>query len=719
MKQVATSEKEAAAIEGSSTTSVKDVELGEKKAGAGDANAKKNGAAAETEGEEEDKKENTLATKGMTFWELMFVLKPFFWPNEGTEGMFVNRVRASSTWFSVLSGRICSIYAPFFIQDATNSLVAGDYDDAVINILSYVMLRIGASGFKELQGALYVGVKQQGSIQLTLDTFIHIHSLSLSWHLNKKTGGVMKSLDRGVAAVNQLVMWLFLYLIPAMAEALAVIVLFFVSFNQWEVAVTILGGVVLYFYVTIRITIWRKKFREKQNKYDNDFHDKAQDSIVNFETVKYFTAEKYEANRYLESVTKYEKNVSNTMNSMQLLNFVQQLILNATMLGALILCAGAVYRDEMSLGGWVAVMAWIIQIFQPLNFLGSIYSGIVQALIDVRNLTELLNEEPDIVDKPDATDIPFFASQMRARLSNSVKAGRSSSVGSNSDNMESEKEKALDNRDLSMGVGVEFKDVDFHYPSQPEEKGLKKVSFTMPAGSTTAIVGGTGAGKTTLSRLLFRFYDPKDGLVLIDGQDVTKSTQKSVRGMIGIVPQDTVLFNDTIRYNIRYGRQDATEEEIRQAAESAQILDFIESMPEGFDTVVGERGLKLSGGEKQRVAIARCLLKNPPIVVLDEATSALDTVTENSVQEALDTLGTNRTVLIIAHRLSTIKHADQIVAMDNGRVAEVGSHEELCGKVDGIYAKLWSMQQRSNASSDNLVAQVEVLGEEVLQAEPI
>ena len=275
-------------------------------------------------------------------------------------------------------------------------------------------------------------------------------------------------------------------------------------------------------------------------------------------------------------------------------------------------------------------------------------------------------------------------------------------------------------RDLSQGVGVRFDNISFHYPAQPEEKGLQNVSFEMLPGSTTAIVGGTGAGKTTISRLLFRFYDPKGGAIYIDGQNIRDATQKSVRSMIGIVPQDTVLFNDTIRYNIRYGRQDATDEEVRQAVESAQIKDFIESLPEGWDTVVGERGLKLSGGEKQRVAIARCLLKNPPIVVLDEATSALDTVTENSVQEALDTLGTNRTVLIIAHRLSTIKHADQIVAMDHGRVMEVGTHEELHDKKDGIYAKLWSMQRKSSPSSDNLVAQVTAEAvSEVLQAEPI
>lgn len=674
-----------------------------------------------TDGREDVEKEageEVKAPRPMTLKELLILLKPFFWPEDGTDGVVTNRIRACSTWFCVIASRVCGVYSPFFIETATNELVAGDLTAAWLAIVGFALLRIGASMFKELQGTLYVKVKQQASVQLTLQTFVHVHNLSLGWHLSKKTGSVMKSVDRGVLAANTLVQWMFLYLVPSLAECAAVIILFFAKFRMWTIAVVITGGIFLYFAVTIKITVWRTKFREKQNKYDNDFHDKAQDSIVNFETVKYFTAEKYEANRYLTSVAKYESQVSNTQSSTYLLNFTQQLILQLTLLGALLLAAQGVRNGKMTLGAWVAVMSWILQIFQPLQFLGFVYSGIVQALIDVRNLTELLNEEPDIVDSKGATDIPYYAASLALRSGEDCLRERAPS-GASDKNRDVEAAVPLKQGkvDLSAGVSVEFKEVGFHYPTQPVERGLKRVSFTLPAGTTTAVVGSTGAGKTTLSRLLFRFYDILEGSVYIDGQSIRESTQQSVRGMIGIVPQDTVLFNDTIAYNIRYGRQDASDEEIEVAAKSAQIMDFINALPQGWETIVGERGLKLSGGEKQRVAIARCLLKNPPIVVLDEATSALDTVTENSVQEALESLGQNRTVLIIAHRLSTIKNADQIIAMDNGEVKEVGTHDELFDREGGIYSKLWKMQQRQNGSESDLVALAAESVQPVVEAE--
>ena len=656
--------------------------------------------------------------KGMSLRELLIVLKPFFWPAEGSDGAILNRIRALSTWAAVILSKASNLWSPLFLLDATNQLIVGDYYNAKNNIGYFVGLKLASSFFKEFQGALYVKVKQQALIQLQKYTFTHLHNLSLSWHLNKKAGAVMKSMDRGVEATNNLVTYLFLYLLPCLAECLVVMILFFTKFKSlWPVGITIGLSVFMYVVVTVRITIWRKQFREATNKHDNDYHDKAMDSITNFETVKYFTAEKYEVVRYAESVIKFQHFSSATATSMYVLNFSQSFIINACLVICMLISGDAVAKGEMTIGAWVAIQSWVGNIFAPLSFLGTIYSMIVQALIDVRNLSDLLSEKPDIVDLPTAKDIPFYVArasqqgQVRATTDANVESstllpkvgrhtdGPSSDIKNNASRTAADIELggvAADgsDTDLSAGIGVEFRDVHFNYPSQPVEKGLKGVSFSVRPGSTTAIVGSTGAGKTTISRLLFRFYEPTAGQVLLGGQDLKHSTQVSVRSLIGVVPQDTVMFNESILYNIRYGRLDATDEEVYAAAEAAQIRSFVESLPESWKTVVGERGLKLSGGEKQRVAIARCLLKNPPVVVLDEATSALDTVTENSVQESLDALGQNRTVVIIAHRLSTIRQADQIIAMDNGLVVERGSHEELIKIPDGFYKRLWDMQSR-------------------------
>jgi ABC-type transport system involved in Fe-S cluster assembly fused permease/ATPase subunit len=605
--------------------------------------------------------EDTKPKQTLTFGELLVVLRPFFWPSEGSDGVFINRVRAVGTWVVVGGSKGASLASPYFVAAATNQLVAGDYASAAKSMIGFTLLRFASQFLRELQSILYIKVKQQASIELQVLTFSHLHNLSLTWHLTKKTGSVMKSMDRGTEAANTLITYLFLFLLPALAECLAVVILFFAQFQQWGLGVLVFSGVVLYSAATIIITQWRKKFREATNKHDNDFHDKAQDSILNFETVKYFTAEQFEVERFKTSVVKFQQYNSATQLSLSLLNISQQFILIGTLLGAMLISGQAVVNGEMSLGGWVAVQAWVGNIFVPLNFLGTVYAMIVQALVDIKNLGELLSEHPDIIDEASATPYPPQGTS-------------------------------------STGLSIEFKDVDFHYPEQPPEKGIRNLSISVPPGSCTAVVGPTGAGKTSLSRLLFRFYDPKAGGVLIGGKDLRKHTQQSVRKLIGIVPQDTVLFNDTIAYNIRYGRMDATQEEIEAAAESAQIKTFIESLPEGWNTVVGERGLKLSGGEKQRVSIARCLLKNPPIVLLDEATSALDTVTENSVQDALDALGTNRTTIIIAHRLSTIRQASQIIVLEAGQVAECGSFDELLAK-GGKFAGLWEMQNRRGADS--------------------
>ena len=495
----------------------------------------------------------------LDLWAVLGVLRPFFWPSAGSDGVILNRLRAVTTWIMVGISKACSLYSPFFISSATNQLVVRDFANASKSIIAFCLLRFAAQFFKEVQSILYIKVKQQASIELQELTFSHLHKLSLNWHLTKKTGSVMKSMDRGTEAANTLVTYLFLFLMPALAECFIVGVLFFAQFQQWGLGVLVFAGVIMYSAATIIITQWRKKFREATNKHDNDFHDKANDSIVNYETVKYFCAEEFEVARFKSSVVKYQQYNSSTSLSLSLLNISQQFILIGTLLGAMLISGQAVSQGELTLGGWVAVQSWVAQIFVPLNFLGTVYAMIVQGLVDIKNLSELLYEQPDIVDEPSAVPFP-------------------PPVGGKGD---------------KAGLSIEFKNVQFNYPEQPVEKGIKNLSFSIPPGSITAIVGSTGAGKTTISRLLFRFYDPHSGQVLIGGHDIRHKTQKSVRAMIGCVPQDCVLFNDTIGYNIKYGKMDATQEEIEAAAEAAQIKTFIESLPEGWNTVVGERGMKL------------------------------------------------------------------------------------------------------------------------------
>jgi ABC-type transport system involved in Fe-S cluster assembly fused permease/ATPase subunit len=443
-----------------------------------------------------------------------------------------------------------------------------------------------------------------------------------------------------------------------------------------------------YIVWTILVTLWRKKFRKALVQSDNEYHDRFTDSMINFETVKYFTAEAYEQRRFKEAVSRYQAGSVHVQSSLSFLNISQQLLLKACLAAALSLaalgikkrvdcCVAVVGCDSgvsqccqdvstavcpgMQVGDFVAVLTYTLNLFAPLNFLGSIYNAVVMAVIDLTNLSELLAENPDVTDAPDAMTIP-------------------------------------DRNVIDPDVAVEFDNVYFHYPTQPSTKGLQGMSFKMKRGTTTAIVGPTGAGKTTVSRLLFRFYDVLGGAVKVNGVDVRSVTQKSLRGAMGVVPQAASMFNDTIRTNLRYGRRDATQEDLEQAARDAQLLGFVESLDDGWDTMVGDRGLKLSGGEKQRAAIARCLLKDPPFVLLDEATSALDTLTESSVQEALDRLGAERTVLVIAHRLGTIRNADNIIVLKEGKVYEQGTHDQLLLQ-NGVYSDMWNMQLHSTSGA--------------------
>jgi ABC-type transport system involved in Fe-S cluster assembly fused permease/ATPase subunit len=633
-------------------------------------------------------------SKNLTFKELMLVLGPFFWPNEGTDGLILNRVRSTLTWVMVALSKTCSLIAPLYLSAGTNELTMGRYSSAATNIGIFCALRFGSTFFKEAQSLVFLKVKQQAYIQLAETTFAHLHELSLNWHLTKQTGNVIRSMDRGTEAASQLVSNVFLFLGPALLECLAVIIIFFTHFNSIPLGILIFSSVVIYIGITVAVTTWRKKYREATNKSDNDFHEKATDSIINFETVKYFTMEKFEVARFKKAVSSYQRATVSTQAAGSLVNTSQAFILNGATLGALLIAGWQVHEGEMSIGNFVAVNAYVSSMFAPLNFLGYIYQGIIQGMIDVKNLSELLSQEPDVVDIDGARPIPiaFYRNASPPKLEKcstegcheTLKAswkfcancGASATFCTEKDffstanssgktdmssssvhglltdvDMDDDIEmKRLEKGSVLGGVDVDFNDITFHYPEQPPEKGLKGVSFHVAAGTTTAIVGHTGAGKTTISRLLFRFYDPIEGNVEIGGYDIKKYQQKSVRQCIGIVPQDTVLFNDTVLHNIKYGREEATMEEVEAAAEAAQIRTFIESLPDKWETKVGERGLKLSGGEKQRVAIARCLLKNPPVVLLDEATSALDTATEQSVQDALQALGASRTLLVIAHR---------------------------------------------------------------------
>ncbi|VEU36604.1 unnamed protein product [Pseudo-nitzschia multistriata] len=637
---------------------------------------------------------------GLSTAAIAQLLRPYVWPDKTSESAIVNRVRAILTWVCVVASKACNLTAPILLGKASTALAHQQYGLCMYLSSAYAAIQFFGSLFKEGQSLIYLRVAQAGFVQLSETTFVHLHRLSLDWHLRKKLGEVMRSMDRGIAACDTLMKYLFLWLVPALAECIIVCVMFATYYSYAPLSIVVFYSVWIYIVWTIILTLQRKKFRKAVVRSDNEWHDRATDSLVNFETVKHFTGEEYERQRFGESIARYQAGSVNVQATLSFLNITQKFILQVCLAASLSLaalgikqrsdccidqgcdsgvsgCCQAIDHDTcpgMEVGDFVAVLTFTMQLFQPLNFLGSVYNAIVMAIVDLTNLSQLLAQDPDIKDNPDAMILP---------LSN----------------------------ETEEDVAVEFDNVYFHYPTQPESKGLKGISFKMKRGTTTAIVGPTGAGKTTISRLFFRFYDVLGGAVKINGKDVRTVSQKSLRSSIGVVPQSASMFNDTIRENIRYGRRGATQEELEQAARDAQLLGFIESMDNGWDTVVGDRGLKLSGGEKQRAAIARCLLKDPPFVLLDEATSALDTITESSVQEALDRLGSHRTVLVIAHRLGTIRNADKIIVLKDGVVHEEGTHDELLEK-DGMYASMWNRQLHSTSNSGSQVSLFTEDGEE-------
>lgn len=520
--------------------------------------------------------------------------------------------------------------APIYLGRATEALAKKDPDFSYViwSIVFYSLCYFCGKGFNELQSLIYIKVQQTAYVELQIKTFTHIFNLPLEWHLKKKMGQVIRAIDRGITSANQMMKYVILFLFPTICEAFAVMIVFIVHFDSYRLAVYIFMMFCIYAYSTYKMTLWRNKHRAAGNKHDNRVHEILSDSLINYEAVKCYTAEKFELDRYSEAISHYQETAVQIQFSLSALNTWQQLIIAATTIGGLVMSAYKVRAGELDIGGFVAVNVYIIQLFAPLSFLGTLYGMIVNSLTDMQTFAVLLAQKSVVVDVPNAANL----------------APRNHSV--------------------------EFRDVCFRYKAanptataQPPGK-LSHVNFHVESGTSCAIVGSSGAGKTTISRLLLRFYDPDSGQVLVGGTDAKTVTQVSLRAHIGVVPQDVVLFNDTIVSNILYGDRDASQEAVERAAGLAMLTSFIDSQAERYDTVVGERGLRLSGGEKQRLAIARCLLKNPPIVLLDEATSALDSETENQVQSALSTLREGRTVLCIAHRLSTIRKSSQIIVAE-------------------------------------------------------
>ena len=600
----------------------------------------------------ESQLEELLHPKWSSLRGTWYILRPYFLPTG-----YVSKLRTLLTFVVMAASKSCNLFAPLYIGQAAQTLAGGSvpYSD----LGTYCALRFAASALKEVQSLVYIRVKQHAFAEIAEITFRHLLGLSLDWHLRKKMGEVLRVMDRGISSADSVMNYLILFLAPSVAEFGVTLTLFFVHFKSPALSATALLSFVVYVVLTVQITQWRKKFRAGQNKQDNKYHDIATDSLINFETVKYFANEGLEVRQFRGAVEKFQSYNIGVQASLSLLNSTQQLDIQLTTLVSLCLAATTILHlskesgEPLQIGEFVSVNAYVLQLFTPLSFLGTIYSTVIQAFVDMHNLSELLLLSPDVNDTTHAPPL---------RLT-----------------------------DARRGAHVEFRNVDFSYPTQ-RSRGLRQLSFATPPGTTTAIVGPTGAGKSTISRLLFRFYDVDSGGVFVDGQNVAAVTQASLRHAIGVVPQDTVLFNKSIEANIRYGKPEAAVADLEAAASGAQILALIDGLEQKWETVVGERGLRLSGGEKQRVAIARCLLKDPPIVLLDEATSALDSATEVAVQSALEKLGTGRTQLVVAHRLSTIAGATQIIVMDAGRLVERGTHPELLDKA-GLYASLWSAQQ--------------------------
>ncbi|WP_313698097.1 ABC transporter ATP-binding protein/permease [Achromobacter sp.] len=579
-------------------------------------------------------------------------LFPYLWP-PGRTGL---KVRVVAALLCLFAAKAATVYVPLLYKQAVDELGKGAPGTVTVPlglILAYGTARVLSLLFSELRDAIFARVGQHAIRSVGLQIFRHLHGLALRFHLARQTGGLNRAIERGTKGIQTLLSFLLFNILPTFFEISLVCIVLWKMFDGW-LALATGATVVLYMAYTLAVTEWRAKFRRQMNETDSEANTKAIESLLNYETVKYFGNEEHEARRYDASLTRYERAAVRSQVSLSILNVGQALIISTGLTLVMWMAANGIAEGRYTLGDFVLVNTYLLQLYTPLSFFGFIYREIKQALIDMERMFELLGQDREVADRPGAKPLQV------------------------------------------SGGAVEFRDVHFGY--DPRRAILKGVSFSIPAGKTVAVVGTSGAGKSTIARLLFRFYDTDSGAILIDGQDVRDVTQASVRAAIGVVPQDTVLFNDTIRYNIGYGRPGATDAEIEAAARLAHIHDLILTMPDGYGTMVGERGLKLSGGEKQRVAIARTILKNPAIFLFDEATSALDTHTEREIQANLREVSQGRSTLIIAHRLSTVADADEIIVLADGRIVERGRHPQLLAQ-GGIYAGMWTRQQESARSA--------------------
>ncbi len=578
------------------------------------------------------------------------LLLPYLWPKKRKD----LRTRVSFAVVALVLAKIASVSTPLVLGSAVNSLTELSSGInlfmlvPIALVVGYGVTRVIAFTFIEIRDALFSKVSQHSIRQISLTMFQHLHNLSLQFHLNRQTGALAKYIDRGTKGIDFLLRYVLFNIVPTFFEVFLVSGILFYLYGPWYAVVTLLT-IGLYSFLTFKITEWRNVFRERMNKSDNDVSTKMIDSLLNFETVKYFNNEGFEANRLDQSLEEYELAANQSRHSLSLLNIAQTFIIMVGITIMLVMSVYGIKSGEIDIGGFVVINAYMLQLYQPLNWLGSVYREIRQALTDMENMFSLLEVAPTTNDNLE--DIP-----------------------------------------QSNDAEIRFENVSFDYDVR--RTIIKNISFTVPNGKKVAIVGPTGAGKSTISRLLFKFYDPKEGNIFINNTNVNKISQNSLRKIIGVVPQDTVLFNDTIYYNIAYGNTGATKEEVISAAQNADIHDFITILPDGYETIVGERGLKLSGGEKQRVAIARTILKNPKIFFFDEATSALDTSTEKEIQKNLENVSKGKTTLIIAHRLSTAANADNIIVLDQGAIIEQGTHESLLLE-KGKYFEMWGKQKPS------------------------
>ena len=627
------------------------------------------------------------ASKTRTDWQTLARLFPYLW-------QYKWRVMAALGF--MVAAKVANVGVPILLKELVDAMTPGSGSLSTQALLvvpaallvGYGLLRLSTSLFTELRELVFAKATEGASRSISLEVFRHLHALSLRFHLERQTGGMTRDIERGTRGVKSLISFSLYSIIPTLIEVGLVLTLLAVKFDAWFAWITI-AALVLYITFTVSVTEWRTKFRQQMNEMDSTANSRAIDSLLNYETVKYFNNEEFEARRYDDNLEKFRRAAIKSQTTLSMLNTGQQLIIAAALVAILWRATQGVVDGRMTLGDLVMVNAFMIQLYIPLNFLGVIYREIKQSLTDLDKMFTLMEKEREVADAPNAmalqlsaktTEIAQNALQTTNLEVKTAVAGvfiayaAINKVASN--DMESPE--------------ISFQNVHFAY--EASRPILHGISFTVPAGKTVAVVGPSGAGKSTLARLLYRFYDIQQGSITIAGQNIKAVTQASVRLAIGIVPQDTVLFNDTVAYNIAYGRPGASQDEVVAAAKSARIHDFIHKTPKGYETMVGERGLKLSGGEKQRVAIARTLLKNPPILIFDEATSALDSANERAIQAELQNVAQNKTTLVIAHRLSTVVDAHEILVMEAGKIAERGSHLQLLAR-QGVYARMWALQQ--------------------------